>query len=169
MEISTRQFERLLTCSILLEEACEKNNVALRAARLIREQLDDIEAAAGPEEDYRIPEICDVIGDGKTLPEEVREYGQEIMAGGCGLKHLITLTMEHFGLTQTAFANMIGVNQGNLSHYLRFGLRREGVLKAVTEFFGFDGGAGNADSATCRTGRTGRTGRTNAGSKAEGK
>ena len=161
MEITTRQFERLLTCSILLEEACEKNNVALRAVRLIREQLDEIEAEGEPEEDYRIPEICDVIGDGKTLPEEVREYGQEVMAGGCGLKHLIGLTMEHFGLTQTAFANLIGVNQGSLSHYLNCGERREAVLKAVTEFFGFDGGAGNA--ANCRAGRT------NAGSKAEGK
>lgn len=163
MEITTRQFERLLTCSILLEEACEKNNVALRAARLIREQLDDIEAEG---EAWDEVDLVDGVDTVDTVDEvaQIREYGQEIMAGGCGLKHLITLTMEHFGLTQTAFANLIGVNQGSLSHYLSCGGRREAVLKEVTEFFGFDGGAGNA--ANCRTGRTGRT---NAGSKAEGK
>lgn len=143
MEITARQLERLLTCTILLEEACEKNSIALRTVKLIREKLDEIEQAADAEEQYT-RELQDI-----ELPEPsrnsssmIREYGQELMSGGAGLKELIVLTMEHFGMTQTQFANLIGVNQGSLSHYIRFGTHRDGVIKSVTEFFGFDGKAG---------------------------
>ena len=130
MEITARQLERLLTCTILLEEACEKNSIALRTVKLIREKLDAIEQY------IEFPE------PNRNSSSMIREYGQELMSGGAGLKELIVLTMEHFGMTQTQFANLIGVNQGSLSHYIRFGTHRDGVIKNVTEFFGFDGKAG---------------------------
>lgn len=142
MEIGTRQLERLLTCTILLEEACEKNNVALRAVNLIREVVDEIEADAGGWDDLDEEEIPERRPDVKEKSATVRAYGQELLTEGCGMKNLIRLTMEHFGMTQTAFANLIGVNQGNLSGYLKHGFRRKSVLEALAEFFGFDGGAG---------------------------
>ena len=57
------------------------------------------------------------------------------------MKELIKMVMEHFALTQDAFAHLIKVNQGSLSKYLRNGERKDAVITGVTEFFGDDGAA----------------------------
>ena len=140
MELTERQLGRIEAALWGIEENAKgRSNTISRLTKVIIEQLQEAEAEALPEEDLREDlqqQNCE------KNPAAVRAYGQELLTEGCGMKNLITLTMEHFGMTQTAFANLIGVNQGNLSGYLKHGFRRKCVLKALAEFFGFDGGAG---------------------------
>ena len=96
--------------------------------------------------------VCAALRRGKPVaakdlegkrPDEIRLYGQELINQGATMKELIKMVMEHFSLTQDAFAHLIKVNQGSLSKYLRNGERKDAVITGVTEFFGDDGGALN--------------------------
>ena len=82
---------------------------------------------------------------------DIRRYGQELIAQGITMKELIKMVMEHFSLTQDAFAHLIKVNQGSLSKYLRNGERKDAVITGVTEFFGEDGGALNDHTRSAET------------------
>ena len=74
--------------------------------------------------------------DGNFLGE-VRTFGQELWGNGdATLRDLVTLTMEHFGLSTADFARIIGANRSTVSRYLNHGQCREAVLLACTNFFG---------------------------------
>ena len=154
MEITPRQLERMITCTILLEEACgsgaHRNPVALRAAKLIREQLDDIDAGAGcgeglepMEEQPDLPGLSDPSdpsdrsdGSDGSDKSDIAAYGRALLAKGVSLHGLFDGVCRKFGLTQDKLARLLGVNQGSLSKYMRLGQRSQAVTAAAAEFFG---------------------------------
>ena len=159
MEITSRQFGQIEAACFALEEATEKNNTALRLVKVITDNLAEIAKTAYPLEiafEFEEPELpmvesdpSDLLAtakhseDGSDKLSEIRRYGQEIINQGATMKELIKMVMEHFALTQDAFAHLIKVNQGSLSKYLRNGERKDAVITGVTEFFGENGGALN--------------------------
>lgn len=146
MEITSRQFGQIEAACFALEEATEKNNTALRLVKVIKDNLAEIAKTAYPLElvfEFDQPELPMVESDPSDKLSEIRLYGQELINQGATMKELIKMVMEHFSLTQDAFAHLIKVNQGSLSKYLRNGERKDAVITGVTEFFGDDGGALN--------------------------
>ena len=159
MEITNRQFGQIEAACFALEEAAKKNNTALRLVKVITDNLAEIAKTAYPLEiafEFEEPELpmvesdpSDLLAtakhseDGSDKLSEIRRYGQEIINQGATMKELIKMVMEHFALTQDAFAHLIKVNQGSLSKYLRNGERKDAVITGVTEFFGENGGALN--------------------------
>ncbi|MBR2911701.1 MAG: hypothetical protein IKC05_08820 [Lentisphaeria bacterium] len=146
MEITSRQFGQIEAACFALEEATEKNNTALRLVKVIKDNLAEIAKTAYPLElvfEFDQPEPPMVESDPSDKLSEIRLYGQELINQGATMKELIKMVMEHFSLTQDAFAHLIKVNQGSLSKYLRNGERKDAVITGVTEFFGDDGGALN--------------------------
>ena len=152
MEITSRQFGQIEAACFALEEATEKNNTALRLVKVIKDNLAEIAKTAYPLElvfEFDQPELPMVESDPSDPSDpsdklsEIRLYGQEIINQGATMKELIKMVMEHFSLTQDAFAHLIKVNQGSLSKYLRNGERKDAVITGVTEFFGENGGASN--------------------------
>ena len=160
MEITSRQFGQIEAACFALEEATEKNNTALRLVKVIKDNLAEIAKTAYPLElvfEFDQPELpmveSDLLATAKRSEDgsapsdpsdklsEIRLYGQELINQGATMKELIKMVMEHFSLTQDAFAHLIKVNQGSLSKYLRNGERKDAVITGVTEFFGDDGGA----------------------------
>ena len=152
MEITSRQLGRIEACCFALEEATEKNNVAARLVKILRENLEEITQTAFPGEldhDWDM-EFQNAANDpvaqfppveADKTPEKIRDYGQELLEYGVTAKDLINLVMDYFGMNQTEFAQLIGVNQGSLSKYINKGERRDAVLTKLTEFFGAKGGA----------------------------
>ena len=148
MEITNRQFGQIEAACFALEEATEKNNTALRLVKVIKDNLAEIAKTAYPLElvfefDQELPMVESDPSDPSDKLSEIRLYGQELINQGATMKELIKMVMEHFALTQDAFAHLIKVNQGSLSKYLRNGERKDAVITGVTEFFGDDGGALN--------------------------
>ena len=152
MEITSRQFGQIEAACFALEEATEKNNTALRLVKVIKDNLAEIAKTAYPLElvfEFDQPELPMVESDPSDPSDpsdklsEIRLYGQELINQGATIKELIKMVIEHFSLTQDAFAHLIKVNQGSLSKYLRNGERKDAVITGVTEFFGDDGGALN--------------------------
>ena len=150
MEITSRQFGQIEAACFALEEATEKNNTALRLVKVIKDNLAEIAKTAYPLElvfEFDQPELPMVESDPSDPSDpsdklsEIRLYGQELINQGATMKELIKMVMEHFALTQDAFAHLIKVNQGSLSKYLRNGERKDAVITGVTEFFGENGGA----------------------------
>ena len=152
MEITNRQFGQIEAACFALEEATEKNNTALRLVKVITDNLAEIAKTAYPLEiafEFEEPELPLAQSDPSDPSDssdklsDIRRYGQEIINQGATMKELIKMVMEHFSLTQDAFAHLIKVNQGSLSKYLRNGERKDAVITGVTEFFGENGGALN--------------------------
>ena len=150
MEITSRQFGQIEAACFALEEATEKNNTALRLVKVITDNLAEIAKTAYPLEiafEFEEPELPLAQSDPSDPSDssdklsDIRRYGQEIINQGATMKELIKMVMEHFALTQDAFAHLIKVNQGSLSKYLRNGERKDAVITGVTEFFGDDGAA----------------------------
>ena len=150
MEITSRQFGQIEAACFALEEATEKNNTALRLVKVIKDNLAEIAKTAYPLElvfEFDQPELPMVESDPSDPSDpsdklsEIRLYGQELINQGATIKELIKMVIEHFSLTQDAFAHLIKVNQGSLSKYLRNGERKDAVITGVTEFFGENGGA----------------------------
>ena len=150
MEITPRQFGQIEAACFALEEATEKNNTALRLVKVITDNLAEIAKTAYPLEiafEFEEPELPLAQSDPSDPSDssdklsDIRRYGQEIINQGATMKELIKMVMEHFSLTQDAFAHLIKVNQGSLSKYLRNGERKDAVITGVTEFFGDDGAA----------------------------
>ena len=157
MEITSRQFGQIEAACFALEEATEKNNTALRLVKVITDNLAEIAKTAYPLEiafEFEEPELPLALSDQLATAKQredgsdpsdklsdIRCYGQEIINQGATMKELIKMVMEHFSLTQDAFAHLIKVNQGSLSKYLRNGERKDAVITGVTEFFGDDGAA----------------------------
>ena len=150
MEITNRQFGQIEAACFALEEATEKNNTALRLVKVITDNLAEIAKTAYPLEiafEFEEPELPLAQSDPSDPSDpsdklsDIRRYGQEIINQGATMKELIKMVMEHFALTQDAFAHLIKVNQGSLSKYLRNGERKDSVITGVTEFFGDDGAA----------------------------
>ena len=141
MEITSRQFGQIEAACFALEEATEKNNTALRLVSVIKDNLVEIAKTAYPIEvviEFEEPELpLENVGPVEPVGhDEIKLYGQELINQGITLKELIKMVMEHFSLTQDAFAHLIKVNQGSLSKYLRNGERKDAVIAGVTEFFG---------------------------------
>ena len=158
MEITNRQFGQIEAACFALEEATEKNNTALRLVKVITDNLAEIAKTAYPLEiafEFEEPELPLAQSDPSDPSNpsdpsdpsdklsDIRRYGQEIINQGATMKELIKMVMEHFALTQDAFAHLIKVNQGSLSKSLRNGERKDAVITGVTEFFGENGGALN--------------------------
>ncbi len=167
MEITSRQFGQIEAACFALEEATEKNNTALRLVKVIKDNLAEIAKTAYPLElvfEFDQPKLpMEEVGsvgrvgpsaakalEGKQV-DEIRLYGQELINQGATMKELIKMVMEHFSLTQDAFAHLIKVNQGSLSKYLRNGERKDAVITGVTEFFGDDGAALNDHTRSAET------------------
>ena len=156
MEITSRQFGQIEAACFALEEATEKNNTALRLVSVIKDNLAEIAKTYCPLEiaiEFEEPELPLALSDSSdqsspsalrsaaTSKSDIKVYGQELINQGITMKELIKMVMEHFGLTQDAFAHLINVNQGSLSKYLRNGQRKDAVIAGITEFFGENGGA----------------------------
>ena len=157
MEITSRQFGQIEAACFALEEATEKNNTALRLVKVIKDNLAEIAKTAYPLElvfEFDQPELPMVESDPSDPSDklsEIRLYGQELINQGATMKELIKMVMEHFSLTQDAFAHLIKVNQGSLSKYLRNGERKDAVITGVTEFFGDDGAVLNDHTRSAET------------------
>lgn len=158
MEITARQFGQIEAACSALEEATEKNNTALRLVSVIKENLAEIAKTYCPLEiviEFEEPELplaqeCSGHLTSENTPADpradIRAYGQELINQGITMKELIKMVMEHFGLTQDAFAHLIKVNQGSLSKYLRNGERKDAVITGITDFFGEDCGTAKGDN-----------------------
>ena len=161
MEITSRQFGQIEAACFALEEATEKNNTALRLVSVIKENLVEIAKTYSPLEiviEFEEPELpiehkectyTDIVEAEKHDQEQyadIKAYGRELINQGITLKDLVKMVMEHFSLTQDAFAHLIKVNQGSLSKYLRNGERKDAVITGITDFFGEDCGAAKGDN-----------------------
>ena len=83
------------------------------------------------------PGAAEQVAGETSQSDEIRLFGQELWGNGdATLRDLVTLTIEHFGLSTADFARIIGANRSTVSRYLNHGQCREAVLLACTNFFG---------------------------------
>ena len=95
--------------------------------------------------------------------EAVSRYGRELAAtDSAGIRDLVVMTKEHFGLTLCELAAIMGLAHSTLSKYLNHGRCRAAVLAAAAELWGDPSGrnVGSGVTAACPDARAaGRTGR----------
>ena len=76
-------------------------------------------------------------GPKATFWGEVSRYGRELAAtDSVGIRDLVVMTKEHFGLTLCELAAVMGLAHSTLSKYLNKGRCRQAVLAAATELWG---------------------------------
>jgi len=86
---------------------------------------------------------------------DVSAYGRELInEGTLGLRQIIVLTKEHFGLTLCELAAVMGLAHSTLSKYLNHGRCRAAVLAAAAELWGDPSGrnVGSGVTAACPDG-----------------
>lgn len=68
---------------------------------------------------------------------DIVKYGRELAAGGgAGIREIISLTMERFGLTKLDMAKLLGIGSSTMCKYLNHGRCRNAVVTAATALWG---------------------------------
>ena len=76
-----------------------------------------------------------------VILEDIIAYGRELADdGAAGIREIIELTMEHFGLSKSAMAKMLGIGSSTMCKYLNHGRCRNAVVTAAAALWG-EGGA----------------------------
>ena len=140
MKITARQLGRIEAACYGLAEFTKNNSVATILVNTIREQLDEALA------DYHshqtaLPNTADLCKNhtpADVMPafvEEIRCYGQNLIANGGTIQEVTDAILKEFGLFRVEFAEILGVNHQRLSEALQ-GNPRPMYKAKFAEFFG---------------------------------
>ena len=140
MKITARQLGRIEGACYGLAEFTKNNSVATTLVNTIREQLDEVLA------DYHshqtaLPNTADLCKNhtpADVMPafaEEIRCYGQKLIANGGTIQEVTDAILKEFGLFRVEFAEILGVNHQRLSEALQ-GNPRPMYKAKFAEFFG---------------------------------
>ena len=71
---------------------------------------------------------------------DIVKYGRELAAdGAAGIREIIELTMEHFGLTKLGMAKLLGIGSSTMCKYLNHCRCRNAVVTAAAALWGDEG------------------------------
>ena len=140
MKITARQLGRIEVACYGLAEFTKNNSVATTLVNTIREQLDEVLS------DWSHLSYLSDLSDLSDLPdlapaampayaEEIRSYGQNLIANGGTIQQVTAAILEEFGLTKKDFAAILGVNHQRISEALQ-GNPRPMYKAKFAEFFG---------------------------------
>ena len=140
MKITARQLGRIEAACYGLAEFTKNNSVATTLVNTIREQLDEVLA------DYHshqtaLPNTADLCKNhtpADVMPafaEEIRCYGQNLIANGGTIQEITGAVLKEFGLFRVELAELLGVNHQRLSEALQ-GNPRPMYKAKFAEFFG---------------------------------
>lgn len=133
MEITARQLGRIEGACYGLAEFTKNNSVATTLVNTIREQLDEVLTDAP---DLDLPFMDDLAPAAiPAYAEEIRSYGQNLIANGGTIQQVTAAILEEFGLTKKDFAAILGINHQRISEALQDNPRPMYRAK-FAEFFG---------------------------------
>ena len=134
MKITARQLGRIEAACYGLAEFTKNNSVATTLVNTICEQLDEVLADWSDLSDLSdLPDLAPA-----AIPayaEEIRSYGQNLIANGGTIQQVTAAILEEFGLTKKDFAAILGVNHQRISEALQ-GDPRPMYKAKFAEFFG---------------------------------
>ena len=140
MKITARQLGRIEGACYGLAEFTKNNSVATTLVNTIREQLDEVLA------DYHshqtaLPNTADLCKNhtpADVMPafaEEIRCYGQNLIANGGTIPEVTDAILKEFGLFRVELAELLGVDHPRISEALQ-GNPRPMYRAKFAEFFG---------------------------------
>ena len=133
MEITARQLGRIEAACFGLAEFTKNNSVAATLVNTIREQLDEVLTDAL---EFELPLMDDLAPAAiPAYAEEIRCYGQNLIANGGTISQVTAAILEEFGLAKKDFAAIIGVNHQRISEAIQ-GNPRPFYRAKFAEFFG---------------------------------
>ena len=139
MKITARQLGRIEAACYGLAEFTKNNSVAATLVNTIREQLDEVLSDASDLSDLsELSDLRNHSDSGSDLPayaEEIRSYGQNLIANGGTIQQVTDAILKEFGLFRVEFAELLGVNHQRLSEALQ-GNPRPMYKAKFAEFFG---------------------------------
>ena len=131
MKITARQLGRIEAACYGLAEFTKNNSVATTLVNTIREQLDEVLEDWSDLSDS--PDLAPAAMP--TYAEEIRSYGQNLIANGGTIQQVTAAILEEFGLTKKDFAAILGINHQRISEALQ-GDPRPMYKAKFAEFFG---------------------------------
>ena len=137
MEITPRQLGRIEAACYGLAEFAKNNSVATTLVNTIREQLDEVLSDWSNLSDLSdlsdLPDLAPAAMP--AYAEEIRSYGQNLIANGGTIQQVTAAILEEFGLTKKDFAAILGINHQRISEALQ-GDPRPMYKAKFAEFFG---------------------------------
>ena len=134
MEITARQLGRIEGACYGLAEFTKNNSVATTLVNTIREQLDEVLSDWSDLSDLSdSPDLAPAAMP--AYAEEIRSYGQNLIANGGTIQQVTAAILEEFGLTKKDFAAILGINHQRISEALQ-GNPRPMYKAKFAEFFG---------------------------------
>ena len=134
MEITARQLGRIEAACYGLAEFTKNNYVATTLVNTIREQLDEVLSDWSDLSDLSdLPDLAPAAMP--AYAEEIRSYGQNLIANGGTIQQVTAAILEEFGLTKKDFAAILGINHQRISEALQ-GNPRPMYKAKFAEFFG---------------------------------
>ena len=134
MRITARQLGRIEAACYGLAEFTKNNSVATTLVNTIREQLDEVLSDWSDLSDLSdLPDLAPAAMP--AYAEEIRSYGQNLIANGGTIQQVTAAILEEFGLTKKDFAAILGVNHQRISEALQ-GNPRPMYKAKFAEFFG---------------------------------
>ena len=134
MRITARQLGRIEAACYGLAEFTKNNSVATTLVNTIREQLDEVLSDWSDLSDLSdLPDLAPAAMP--AYAEEIRSYGQNLIANGGTIQQVTAAILEEFGLTKKDFAAILGVNHQRISEALQ-GDPRPMYKAKFAEFFG---------------------------------
>ncbi len=134
MEITARQLGRIEAACYGLAEFTKNTSVATTLVNTIREQLDEVLSDWSDLSDLSdLPDLAPAAMP--AYAEEIRSYGQNLIANGGTIQEVTDAILKEFGLFRVEFAEILGVNHQRLSEALQ-GNPRPMYKAKFAEFFG---------------------------------
>ena len=134
MKITARQLGRIEAACYGLAEFTKNNSVATTLVNTIREQLDEVLSDWSDLSDLSdLPDLAPAAMP--AYAEEIRSYGQNLIANGGTIQQVTAAILEEFGLTKKDFAAILGINHQRISEALQ-GDPRPMYKAKFAEFFG---------------------------------
>ena len=134
MRITARQLGRIEAACYGLAEFTKNNSVATTLVNTIREQLDEVLSDWSDLSDLSdLPDLAPAAMP--AYAEEIRSYGQNLIANGGTIQQVTAAILEEFGLTKKDFAAILGINHQRISEALQ-GNPRPMYKAKFAEFFG---------------------------------
>ena len=134
MRITARQLGRIEAACYGLAEFTKNNSVATTLVNTIREQLDEVLSDWSDLSDLSdLPDLAPAAMP--AYAEEIRSYGQNLIANGGTIQQVTAAILEEFGLTKKDFAAILGINHQRISEALQ-GDPRPMYKAKFAEFFG---------------------------------
>ena len=134
MKITARQLGRIEAACYGLAEFTKNNSVATTLVNTIREQLDEVLSDWSDLSDLSdLPDLAPAAMP--AYAEEIRSYGQNLIANGGTIQQVTAAILEEFGLTKKDFAAILGINHQRISEALQ-GNPRPMYKAKFAEFFG---------------------------------